>query len=325
VARGIRNERHWWQPGQKESPPGIPYEVACVCGKIAHGFRQAHHQEVPCKGCGKIVFILPYSPFIALQSHSAKARKSLPPGSRFWKWRWSLLVAATLLLAIGGMAYIIYGDFKASSASKEINTFGQYYARGQRALAQGKFQLATENLEAAWNLRDRHRENLPVADRREILQLLRQARLLADLSAESLEEILHHAADLVPDEREWQREFTRRYQGKAILFDTEVRPDPVRKFQMGYAVFIDAKRAKIDLSNVELFRLLPMHKPERLIFGLRLADITLEAEGIWGIRFEPNSGVLLTSLEAAAACCPHPVDELREVIDRQALLMGNNP
>ncbi|HEV3203140.1 MAG TPA: hypothetical protein VGY77_02095 [Gemmataceae bacterium] len=223
------------------------------------------------------------------------------------------------------MAYITYRDFNANSASREIDTFGLYYAAGQRALAQGKFQQATENLEAAWNLRGRRGEHLPVADRREILQLLRQARLLADLSAESLEEILHHAADLVHDEGEWQREFVRRYQGKAILFDTEVRPDPVRKFQIEYAVFIDAKRAKIDLSNVELFRFLPVHKMERLIFGLRLTKITLEPEGIWAIQFEPDSGVLLTNLEAAAACCAYPVEELREVIERQALLMGHSP
>jgi hypothetical protein len=319
VARGDNRLRH---TGKESSATRIRYEVACGCGKTVVGFRQAHHQEVVCAGCGQKIFILPFSPLGSIAGRSAK---SASRGSRFWIWRRSVAAAAgALLVAIGAIILLTYKSYHASLSFIEPKTFRLYFAQGKRALGQGKFQFARENLEAAWSLRDRPEENLSSAERADLLQLLREARLLADLSAESLEEMLRHAADLIEDEREWHREFSRRYQGKTVLFDTEVRLDPVRQFQMEYVVFVGERPAKMELSNVELFRSLPLDKPRRLIFGLRLANITLEPEGVWSVRFEPDGGVLLTQLQAAAACCMQPVDDLREVIDRQGLWIKRN-
>jgi hypothetical protein len=55
-------------------------------------------------------------------------------------------------------------------------------------------------------------------------------------------------------------------------------------------------------------QLVPLDPPPRLIFGGRLAGLAREAGGGWVVRFEPDSGVLLTDAAALAACSPVPPD-----------------
>ena len=60
-----------------------------------------------------------------------------------------------------------------------------------------------------------------------------------------------------------------------------------------------------------------MDGPRRCLFGARLADCKREEGGRWVFRFEPESAVLLTDEGATAACCPGPIDDLREILRRQ--------
>jgi hypothetical protein len=53
-----------------------------------------------------------------------------------------------------------------------------------------------------------------------------------------------------------------------------------------------------------------------MLFGARLRDCTREEGGGWVIRFEPDSGVLLTDAEAAAACAALE-PRLKETLRRQ--------
>jgi hypothetical protein len=59
-----------------------------------------------------------------------------------------------------------------------------------------------------------------------------------------------------------------------------------------------------------------------MLFGARLAGLEREergGHGLWVIRLDPDSGVLLTDEDAAGACCPRPLDDgLRAVLRRQA-------
>jgi hypothetical protein len=183
-----------------------------------------------------------------------------------------------------------------------------------------------QELEPAQEILAQHPDLLSLAERRELTQLHRQAALLANLRWESLEEILQHAADLIhQDEQEWRRVFAERYRGKAIVFDAEVHGEGAGQYQIHYAVFVRGRQARLDLANLQLFKGLPLQQPQRLLFGMRLADIRLEAEGLWAIRFAPDSGVLLTDLGAATACCSQPEEELKDLVERQAEWLANRP
>jgi hypothetical protein len=300
----------------------VPFEVACLCGTVARGMRQPRHQVLTCAGCGCRVFILPLSPYLA-DSPTPPPRPS--PRARS-PWRRPLLAALlTLLAAAAILTALLPYLLRVTFPQPTRRTFVDYMQAGQRALAQGKFQSAARELRAAWEWQNAHRDEVSLAQRRQLTQLYRQADLLSDLLSETLEEILRHAADLIPDPEEWQREFAKRYKGKAVVFDAEVRPDPARQFQLDYVVFLDDRPAQLELADVQLLHLLPLQKPERLLIGLRLARVDLEAGGVWVIRFEPDSGVLLTDPEAAAACCLQPVEELEEVVRRQRLWQADLP
>src|SRR5262249_11362466 len=148
-------------------------------------------------------------------------------------------------------------------------------------------------------------------------QLQRQAALLADLLPESVGELLQRAASL--PEEEWQAQFTRRYRGQAVVFDADVHLEAGNQFSLDYQVRAGAEQARIDVNDLKLLPLLPRDRPPRLLFGVRLASIAREPPGIWVVRFEPDSGVLLTHHGAVLATCPPPFDdELEELLDRQA-------
>jgi hypothetical protein len=64
---------------------------------------------------------------------------------------------------------------------------------------------------------------------------------------------------------------------------------------------------------------LPLEEPTRLLFGARLARVRRDTPSSWEVRFEPDSGVLLTDPGAAAVCCPFLGEaELRALLQRQA-------
>lgn len=297
----------------------MPFEVVCPCGTAARGNRQARHQVVVCAGCGRKVFVLPLSPFISETSLSGRPVVPTSPGVRKLNpWRLPLVASGLTILLVGAtLAFLLPRLTWTTIAPKSAPTIADRLQAGRGALAQGKFQLAVEELEAAWSAQAAHPEKMSLTERRQLGQLRRQAALLADLLSESLEDVLHHAADVLPDEEEWRREFARRYRGKAVVFDADCAPDHAHKYRLGYTVFAGERPAAIELADVHLLRLLPLEKPQRLLIGLRLASAGLEAEGMWVIRFEPDSAVLLTDLGAAAASCARPVEDLEEVVHRQ--------
>jgi hypothetical protein len=226
--------------------------------------------------------------------------------------------ALTLIVVCLAIAGLLHSYLHQTPLPRKTETIGQRIDAGRMALAQGKFVLAVRELDAAQDLQRQNPGLLSHAERRELTQLHRQAALLANLLPESLEEILRHGAELVhQDEQEWQGVFADRYRGKAIVFDAEVQRDRDGSFQISYTVFVRGREARLDLTNVRLFNSLLMQEPRRLLFGLRLAEIHLEAEGMWVIGFEPDSGVLLTDLGAAAACCSQPEEDLRDLVERQ--------
>jgi tRNA A-37 threonylcarbamoyl transferase component Bud32 len=190
---------------------------------------------------------------------------------------------------------------------------------GRAALADEKFALAAEEFGTARDLLARSPGTLPRDQARELEQLYRQASLLSDLLHESLDDVLRLAAGL--REPEWGRQFERRYQGHAVIFDDVLQRDAFGRLCLAvYEVRAPGERARLDLDGLGLLRGLPLELPHRLLFGARLAAVEREPPpGRWVIRFEPNSGVLVTDESVAGACLPRPLDaDLMVVLKRQA-------
>ncbi len=190
---------------------------------------------------------------------------------------------------------------------------------GQRALADGTFNVAVRELNAAVELRDRQPDLLTPKQNRDLNQLQRQADLLVRLHSLPLQDVLKEAA-LTPGGEEWNGHFEKFHKGRTVLFDDVVRRDPATG-QLGlacYEVWAGGAKAVVALDDLTILHGLPLDPPPRLIFGARLLSVAREKGGVWVVRFEPDSGVLLTDPNAAAACWPVPPDrDVLRTLQRQ--------
>ena len=85
-----------------------------------------------------------------------------------------------------------------------------------------------------------------------------------------------------------------------------------------HVVEVEGTTVRLALEDLVLLRDLPLDAEPRVIFGARLARCAREEGGTWVVRFEPDSGVLLTDAGAVEACFPAAMDErLRETLVRQ--------
>jgi len=279
------------------------------------GFRQAGFQVIRCPQCGSERFILPRSPFAEIAETAPTGVAAAP---RTWTATLWLLPLASVILTVAIMA-LVYWMFlvpptkRVTGVDSPIKkSSAERLQLARRYFTDGLFRLAADEL-----LGDP--DDLSPDEKRRWRQLKRETALLADLCAEPLEDILHHAAR-VP-EREWLADFPRRYRGQAILFDTIVQRKANGKLYSIY-VFPGPDRIRLELGDLELFRHVALEQPRRVVFGARLASIRLEPPGpAWEVRFEADSGVFLTDARAAGLCCPalNEPDAVR-VLDEQAKL-----
>ncbi len=306
----------WWAAVPIEPAPAVAFEVACPCGQAARGVRRPRHQAVRCLACGAPVFVLGTSPLPPPGGLPVAARARGPA-----PWRGPLLAAGLTFAAVVAafavlLPFLIRPDVESPSTPEA--QIRQSIETGRRALAEEKFLLAVRELGRARALVARSPDTLTPAEIRGLAQLHRQAALLADLLRESLGEVLQVAAGLREDE--WQAQFEQRYLNQAVLFDDTIGRDAAGGFRLAvYEVRAPGEPARVDLDNLNLLKALPWEGRPRLLFGARLAAVTREPPGRWVVRFEPDSGVLLTDEGAAGACCPQPLDaELKDVLKRQA-------
>jgi hypothetical protein len=285
---------------------------------------------VACPGCGRRLFVLPFSPLPPVSSLQAPAPAlpAKPAAGKPPRRRWPVALAAGLL-ALGGLALAVVLALRQAPVAnlrERPESVEHSLEAGQKALALGKFRLAVRELENAQQQARHHGPPLSLTRRRQLAQLGREARLLADLLPVSLEEVLRHAVELVAlDEDEWQAVFAERYQGRSVVFDAEVRREGGRSVRLGYVLLARGREARIDLDNLELLKRLPLDRPRRLLFGFRLASVRPEPDGVWVVRAQPDSGVLLTDPGAAAACLSREEQELRPVLERQSAWLANSP
>lgn len=313
--------RRGWKGLWRPAPPAAPFKVACPCGAEQTGVRGARYQVVRCPGCGEDVFVLPRSPLPAVPDDPPGGR---PAAGRRSPWLLPLAAAGGTLAAVVAVYLLLLSSLRRPADGPSPGPHGpggalpvqQAIAEGRRRLQAREFHLALEILQAAGGA--------GAADP-DLVQLYRQADLLTHLSERPLEQIIQHG-QTVGNPDEWREQFKQKYKGHGLLFDDVVRRDHEGHHHLTvYEVAVEGERARVEL-GLKLLDGLPLDEPRRLVFGARLARVEREAGNTWVVRFEPDSGVLLTDEGAAAACGLAPVDaELRAVLTEQAKWRGVNP
>lgn len=294
----------------------MSFEVICACGRGVRGERRPHAHVVACPGCKRPVFVLPHSPWI--ERAAAPAR-----WPRLRAWRAPLLAGAGCAVVLLLLFFVVVPYLPRRTTDHATEAVGEpplpaRVAAARVMLGQGKFHLALKELNAALAAHEQRPGQLTPEQGRDLVQLQRQADLLARLCPRSLQEILRQAA-LVRDRDEWLAQFNKDYQGRTILFEDAVGRDPdFRAVLTGYVVEVNDATARVALDDLALLRDLPLEPACRMLFGARLAYCGREAGGGWVVRFEPDSAVLLTDEAAVGNCIPGPVaGELRETLERQ--------
>jgi hypothetical protein len=334
--------RRWWDGARLSwSGPRLPYAVTCGCGNTLFGQRRHRHQVVHCPKCGKPVFILPNNVYPAAHvEDAAPGSKKVAPASRgsgLRAWRLPLLAALTTLL--GAVVVFLWvwphlgrqQDLPKDSASPAREKLKHLTGDGQRALAEGSFDLSLEKFTAAVRLRDGQPGLLDPAANRRLNQLYWQSDLLANQLDRPLAKLLEEAESF-NEPAGWTARF-KHYHGKSVVFCDEVYLDPQGRPSLLHDGEVTWKkegsrverRARIVLAGLKLLSkmALPHERPaaQRWIFGARLASFTQQGDE-WVIRLEPDSGVLLTDGDAVKAWRPGLKGDptLVDVLERQAEL-----
>jgi hypothetical protein len=194
----------------------------------------------------------------------------------------------------------------------------EHLGTGLKLLRQGKFHMSLDELNSALAMRLRAPGVLSAERGLELHQLHRQADLLSRLSPLPLEELVRQGRFVkAPDE--WAAHW-KAFRGRTVLFDDIVRRDDEgHPVFAGLVVQADGEQARLALEDIAALKDLPLDTSPRLIFGARLKSCLREEGGQCVIRFEPDSGVLLTDLAALEAACAVPLDEgAKAVMERQA-------
>lgn len=294
----------------------VPYEILCPCGKPLRGQRRNTQQIVACSNCGRKHFVFANSPWLAPPAAALRGHATLLKLSHVL-----LVIVLGGALAMG-LIFLLVRPYlrhpnRTTDPSAELSDSHTLLAAGERQLRQGNVFLAVKELNSALELYDRHPNAVSREEHYRLVQLWRQADLLANLLDQPLEEIVLQAMQHRSDE-EWRAKFEH-YCGRTIVFDDVLRRDVQDRPILGsYVVRAGGIEARVALEDLTLLQQMPLEPPRRWLFGARLSDCRREEGGVWVFRFEPDSAVLLSDPIVASICCPPPLDdELIAVLKRQ--------
>lgn len=132
-----------------------------------------------------------------------------------------------------------------------------------------------------------------------ILQAAEEAAILVQHSSRSLEEIMDEAAR-AEDEKAWQARFNDLYKGRTVIFDS----NEVKYRILARRGTNNIRQGRIDIAGIRILESSPPQKGRsNAIFGARMASFTLE-DGVWVLKFEPASVVVMTHWKALRADDP---------------------
>jgi hypothetical protein len=307
--------------------PGAPYRVNCVCGRELSGTRGRRPQTVRCPNCGRGALVLPVSVYPPVGSDGLV----LPQPPRYPPWL-GALVAAALTLTVVALVFVFVGlrlrrpeapvTAEPASPAEQARS---HLGLARSLLARGKFRSAADEAHAAAACRDQAPAALSPEEHRRLNQALREAELLDNLILlpGPLEALLAQAERTAADEQ-WQASFRRDYQGRAVLFYAPVTLDKKnRPALVDDRVKCAGATARVALDDLKALMSLPLEPGQRVLFGARLESFARAEDGGWVIRFAPDSGVLLTDIDALRQCRKDLSDDpdAPDVLRRQEALI----
>ncbi len=170
---------------------------------------------------------------------------------------------------------------------------------GLTALDEGEFDKAKSILSRAAAAVDQLSDQSESAAK--IKQGAREAALFTDLNLESLERMIDLARASEPTE--WARIFKTLHKHRSILIDAKIEsvPEPGSSDSptLDYTILCGngpkpAAKGRLDLTGFDLLAGTSKKKGDGVLFGARLADITLDPRsGFWLVRLVPDSGEFL--------------------------------
>jgi hypothetical protein len=301
---------------KRAAAPGV-YEVACACGAVLRGPREAHAQTVRCLACQSERFILPRSPLPYV--HDGELPAAAGAARRL---RWPLFAAAAVVpVAVVGLTVLIYslvrspGRDKTPPPPSAEERLAAHREAGRAAFADGSFQRAATELKEALDAADQAPGKIAGAERRELAAQQRQAAILADLLSESLAEIVRNS--LGTPEAEWQAVFARRYAGRSVILDETIHRDAAGQYHGDYSVQVTGAECRIDRKALRILKDVDLSVPQRVLLGFRLAGLRRDPQGGWTILPDPDSGVFLTDPRVFKGLSVPADAELHEVLKRQ--------
>lgn len=310
------------------------FEIDCHCGAKVAGARLAQGQTMACASCGRPVYVLAASPLPAemLGSLAGGTAPDYPAlglrqSTRFWL---GPAIAGLLALVIVGFVIVsIVNRYRppknGGALAKSVPPREDHQQRldaAKAAIAEGAYRTAANELAAAAALRARFAFDSETENERSFRAMHRQVALLADLSPESVEEIMRHS--LGQPDKEWQAVFAERYLGKSVILDARFILDAAGRYHVDYELEAGGIPGEWDVHSLTLLHRLPLKTPQRLLIGFRLAEIARTGREGWSVRPQPDSGVLFAD-ESLLTGLSIPIDgQLREVLQRQARWEADN-
>lgn len=301
------------------------YDIECDCGTRLAGDRRVRGVVVDCPACRLPHQVFPQSPLPgAAYSKSIRLVPSLAGRGSLRFWLVPAAAGVFALAAVSVTVAMIVHQYRKPPAppDPEPQTAAQAQSRAKHCrealklqLSDGSYRLACHTLGTLKGLGDRFPGEFPRAERARTQFELRQAELLADLLPESIDEILRHSLGLA--DREWENIFRERYFNRAVLFDAQVHRDATGQVRLDFAAEVAGGLVTIDCQHLTVFHGLPLVQPQRVFFGVRLAEAVRTGRDAWTISFRPDSGVLFTDPAFLAGLSLVTDDSLRDVLSRQ--------
>ncbi|VTS06252.1 hypothetical protein [Tuwongella immobilis] len=309
-----------------ESSPrtGMRYQWRCPCGEPISGYRSLTFQTVRCRQCQRIHPVFPVNPLAAPTTPpppAAPAQRPRPAKPLTHK-RMAYLGLAGFLLAVSIGLLVMplvwkSGAPRSAQANSDTNSprsIADVWKSAEAALSEGNFEESVELFRMIEQESKRTTPDLDANQRRQLERRLAQVLLLADLTWLSLPEILRPLPEM--SDRHWQLHFTKYHSGKALLIDSDLFRDGAGQIQVDLDLRTAAGPIRVMWEQVRLLQELPLEKPQRWLFGVRLDRAVMDRNRTWTIHLQPESGVLVTDSDLLRFLPLPPDAELKHVQDR---------
>jgi hypothetical protein len=207
------------------------------------------------------------------------------------------------VLALAGVALLIAGTYGVRQMRARWQDLPQLAKasreEGMAALEKGEFDVAKLKLSEAAGALERLRDE----EAGRVRQQAEESAILADLASASLEEIVEEVATR-PDGRS---KFDSLHRGRSIVVDARIAALPRGSdgMELDYKILAGAggrpRRGRLDLNGFRLFEGSSKRVGDPVLFGARLAAVSLGEDGAWLVSLEPDSGVLISTPEGLKA------------------------